>query len=73
MHLCYFIYYIKLLFFVLLFLIIVRFIQLQHEEEAQRERAEAAERHKMQLEIFIDMICHEIRNPYVLRNGVSGD
>jgi hypothetical protein len=38
---------------------------LQREEETQRERADAAEKYKVQLENFIDMICHEIRNPYV--------
>jgi signal transduction histidine kinase len=31
----------------------------------QRDRADAAEKYKIQLENFIDMICHEIRNPYV--------
>lgn len=34
------------------------------EEHAQRARADAAEKYKAQLENFIDMICHEIRNPY---------
>lgn len=37
---------------------------LQREEKIQRERADAAEKYKVQLENFIDMICHEIRNPY---------
>ena len=41
----------------------IRFEQLQREEAAQRERADAAEKYKVQLENFIDMICHEIRNP----------
>ena len=41
----------------------LRFEQLQREEAAQRERADAAEKYKVQLENFIDMICHEIRNP----------
>ena len=42
-----------------------RFEQLQREEAVQRERADTAEKYKVQLENFIDMICHEIRNPYV--------
>ena len=40
-----------------------RFEQLQKEEKLQRDRADAAEKYKVQLENFIDMICHEIRNP----------
>jgi nitrogen-specific signal transduction histidine kinase len=47
------------------FILLLRFDQLRREEESQRERADAAEKYKMQLENFIDMICHEIRNPYV--------
>lgn len=43
---------------------IVRFEQLQQDEERQRLRADAAEKYKRQLENFVDMICHEIRNPY---------
>jgi hypothetical protein len=42
---------------------LIRFKQLKREEEAQRGRADAAEKYKLQLENFIDMICHEIRNP----------
>jgi hypothetical protein len=42
-----------------------RYEQLQKEEKLQRDRADAAEKYKIQLENFIDMICHEIRNPYV--------
>lgn len=44
---------------------LIRFEQLQREELVQRERADAAEKYKVQLENFIDMICHEIRNPFV--------
>ena len=39
--------------------------QLTYDEERQRLRADAAERYRLQLENFVDMICHEIRNPYV--------
>ena len=41
----------------------IRFLHDQVVE--QRDRADAAEKYKTQLENFIDMICHEIRNPYV--------
>jgi hypothetical protein len=46
-----------------LLIVYFRFEQLRREEETQRERADAAEKYKLQLENFIDMICHEIRNP----------
>ncbi|KAJ3135971.1 hypothetical protein HK101_004057, partial [Irineochytrium annulatum] len=36
---------------------------LQREEAAQRRRADEAEESRHQQEIFIDMVCHEIRNP----------
>jgi hypothetical protein len=52
-------------FYISFFLKLCRFKQLQREEELQRGRADAAEKYKLQLENFIDMICHEIRNPYV--------
>ena len=39
--------------------------KLEYDEEKQRLRADAAERYRVQLENFVDMICHEIRNPYV--------
>lgn len=42
----------------------LRFEQLAKDEERQRLRADAAEKYKQQLENFMDMICHEIRNPY---------
>ena len=42
----------------------LKFEQLAREEERQRLRADAAEKYKIQLENFMDMICHEIRNPY---------
>ena len=48
--------------------------QLMYDEEKQRLRADAAERYRLQLENFVDMICHEIRNPYVgdeEREGVA--
>jgi hypothetical protein len=38
--------------------------QLMYDEEKQRLRADAAEKYRLQLENFVDMICHEIRNPY---------
>jgi hypothetical protein len=38
--------------------------QLMYDEERQRLRADAAEKYRLQLENFVDMICHEIRNPY---------
>lgn len=44
----------------------LRFEQLTKDEERQRLRADAAEKYKQQLENFMDMICHEIRNPYGL-------
>ncbi|KAJ3174897.1 hypothetical protein HK101_010805 [Irineochytrium annulatum] len=40
---------------------------LQREEAAQRKRADAAIEQRKQQEAFIDMICHEIRNPL---NGI---
>jgi hypothetical protein len=43
---------------------VCRLEQEQREEEARR--ADEAVKYKDQLENFIDMICHEIRNPYVL-------
>lgn len=42
----------------------LRLEQLTHDEERQRLRADAAEKYRLQLENFVDMICHEIRNPY---------
>lgn len=48
----------------------LRFEQLTRDEERQRLRADAAEKYKQQLENFMDMICHEIRNPL---NGIFGN
>eukprot|EP00026_Physarum_polycephalum_P000093 Phypoly_transcript_00093.p1 GENE.Phypoly_transcript_00093~~Phypoly_transcript_00093.p1 ORF type:complete len:2228 (+),score=422.82 Phypoly_transcript_00093:105-6788(+) len=44
--------------------------QLMYDEERQRLRADAAEKYRLQLENFVDMICHEIRNPL---NGILGN
>jgi hypothetical protein len=35
-----------------------------------KESADSAEKYKLQLENFIDMICHEIRNPYVIITNI---
>eukprot|EP01113_Clastostelium_recurvatum_P018526 TRINITY_DN2183_c0_g2_i1.p1 TRINITY_DN2183_c0_g2~~TRINITY_DN2183_c0_g2_i1.p1 ORF type:complete len:1075 (-),score=310.05 TRINITY_DN2183_c0_g2_i1:910-4134(-) len=40
---------------------------IQRAEAAQRKRAQDAEMHQRQQEQFVDMICHEIRNPL---NGI---
>ena len=45
--------------------------QLMYDEERQRLRADAAEKYRSQLENFVDMICHEIRNPYVAEGSAS--
>jgi hypothetical protein len=34
---------------------------LHRAELVQRQRAQEAEEHKKQQELFVDMICHEIR------------
>eukprot|EP01119_Soliformovum_irregulare_P021802 TRINITY_DN7330_c0_g1_i2.p1 TRINITY_DN7330_c0_g1~~TRINITY_DN7330_c0_g1_i2.p1 ORF type:complete len:1556 (-),score=526.13 TRINITY_DN7330_c0_g1_i2:16-3996(-) len=43
---------------------------LKDEEKYQRQRAEVAEKLKRKMENFVDMICHEIRNPLA---GVFGN
>ncbi|KAJ3322674.1 hypothetical protein HDU76_013834, partial [Blyttiomyces sp. JEL0837] len=40
-----------------------RLLAMEDAERAQRKRADEAEEMKKQKESFIDMICHEIRNP----------
>ncbi|KAJ3146841.1 hypothetical protein HK101_002288, partial [Irineochytrium annulatum] len=47
-----------------------RLVSLQLEEAAQRRRADEAEESRRQQESFIDMVCHEIRNPL---NGISNN
>ncbi|KAJ3144389.1 hypothetical protein HK101_002714 [Irineochytrium annulatum] len=45
-------------------------LSLQREEAAQRRRADEAEESRHQQETFIDMVCHEIRNPL---NGIANN
>ncbi|KAL1914494.1 uncharacterized protein VTP21DRAFT_8208 [Calcarisporiella thermophila] len=47
-----------------------RFEAQRTAEEHQRKRAEEAERNKYQQELWIDSLCHELRNPL---NGVYGN
>jgi len=44
-----------------------RLVALQNAEQEAYQRAIDAEEHRRQKELFIDMVCHEIRNPL---NGI---
>jgi len=44
-----------------------RLVALENAEQESRKRAEDAEEHRRQQELFVDMVCHEIRNPL---NGI---
>ncbi|KAJ3170907.1 hypothetical protein HK101_011301 [Irineochytrium annulatum] len=47
-----------------------RLLALQREEAAQRRRADEAEELRRRQEAFIDMVCHEMRNPL---NGITNN
>lgn len=44
--------------------------KMKRAEEVLQQRVEDAEHHKKQQEMFVDMICHEIRNPL---NGITNN
>lgn len=46
-----------------------RFEAVKRAEIEERQRAEEAEKHSKNLELFVDTVCHEIRNPL---NGIYG-
>ncbi|KAJ3193349.1 CnHHK4 protein [Irineochytrium annulatum] len=47
-----------------------RLLALQREEATQRRRADEAEELRRRQEAFIDMVCHEMRNPL---NGITNN